>query len=537
MSTRPRSHRAVRPPSTRAINPSRVSRAAVAVASAIALLAGALAFAAPGFSADSSTSTASTATRTGEQSLWPLTAKPGTLVDPDRTAVELGVRFSASVDGSVTGLRFYKSRANTGTHTGSLWSADGKKLAGLTFTNETSSGWQTARFAKPVAMKAGTTYVVSYHTTVGAYSVDERYFDKPHTSGVLTAPGTTNGVYKYGASGFPAKTFRGSNYWVDPLFVPSSSTTSATTSAAPTTTSAAPTTTTSAAPTTTTSPAPTTTSAAPTTTSAAPTTTTSSTPTPTPVTGWPTTSTTGVQPGVTLQDVGGSVTLSTPGMVFENKIVHGTISVKADNVTIRNVKVVGPVTGFAAIEVRWWEGISGAVIEHVELAGPGDTDVAAIGNGGYTARNVNIHGYGDGFRAEKDVVIQDSIIWDLTGPSWAHFDAIQTTGAENIKIVHNRIENQNDQTACIQLGNEFGPIKNVVIDRNLMAGGGYSFYGGWGGDMAKNPVSNISVTNNVWSKKFFPNGGSYGPVAYFNPDGPGMVWSNNTWTDGTPVKP
>lgn len=524
MSNRPRSHRAVRPRASRPMTTTRAARASVAVGTAIALLAGVLAFAAPGFGADGSSTAGVATTQTSEQSLWPLSAKPGTLTDPDRKAVELGVRFSASVEGTVTGIRFYKSAKNSGTHTGSLWSADGKKLAGLTFTNETSSGWQTARFAKPVAVKAGTTYVVSYHTKVGAYSVDEGYFDKPRTSGVLTAPGRANGVYKYGQPGFPTKTFRGSNYWVDPLFVPSSSPTSSTTSAAPTTTSAAPTTTTSAAPATT--------SAAPTTTSAAPT-----TPTPAPVAGWPTTSNTGVQPGVTLQDVGGSVSLSTPGMVFENKIVHGTISVKADNVTIRNVKVVGSVTGFAAIEVRWWEGISGAVIEHVELAGPGNTDVAAIGNGGYTARNVNIHGYGDGFRAEKDVVIQDSIIWDLTGPSWAHFDAIQTTGAENIKIIHNRIENQNDQTACIQLGNEFGPIKNVVIDRNLMAGGGYSFYGGWGGDMAKNPVSNISVTNNVWSKKYFPNGGSYGPVAYFNPNGPGMVWSNNTWTDGTPVKP
>ncbi len=40
----------------------------------------------------------------------------------------------------MTGVRFYKSAANTGTHIGSLWSASGQLLAQATFTNETASG-------------------------------------------------------------------------------------------------------------------------------------------------------------------------------------------------------------------------------------------------------------------------------------------------------------------------------------------------------------------------------------------------------------
>jgi hypothetical protein len=553
MSTQPRSHRAARTRPARHLTQSRVPRAsaAVAVASAITLLAGALAFAGPGFRADNASrlraADAAVTAAASEQSLWPSTAKPGTLADPDRTSVELGVRFSASQDGSVTGVRFYKSRQNTGTHTGSLWSSTGQKLAGVTFTGETGSGWQTARFAKPVPVKAGSTYVVSYHTNVGAYSVDEYYFDKARTSGALTAPGSANGVYKYGSSGFPTKTWKASNYWVDLLFAPSTSSTGVaaptTTSAAPTTTSAAPTTT-SAAPTTT-SAAPTTTSAAPTTTSAAPTT-TSAAPTtsaPAPSGGWPDASTTGVVPGTSLTTVNGGVTLDKAGTVYENKlVVNGSIEVTASNVTIRNVKIVGKPGGTNWIVVPWWQGVSGVRIEHVEIDGQKTSDQAAIGNGGYTCLYCNIHDTGDGFRAEKDVLIQDSFVHDLAGPdnsslSWAHNDGVQTTGASNISIVHNRIENPNGETSTIMLGNEFGPIKNVKIDRNLLAGGGYSLYGGWGGDMATYPVSDISVTNNVWSRKFFPKGGYYGPVAYFNPDGPGMVWTNNTWTDGTAVNP
>ena len=52
----------------------------------------------------------------------------------DRTPVELGVKFRADYDGSVTGVRFYKAAGNTGTHIGSLWTAGGQRLAQATFT-------------------------------------------------------------------------------------------------------------------------------------------------------------------------------------------------------------------------------------------------------------------------------------------------------------------------------------------------------------------------------------------------------------------
>ncbi len=78
--------------------------------------------------------------------------------------VELGVKFTADTDGHVSGVRFYKSAANTGPHTGSLWGSDGTLLATATFTGETASGWQTVTFSPAVAVTAGTTYVASYHT-------------------------------------------------------------------------------------------------------------------------------------------------------------------------------------------------------------------------------------------------------------------------------------------------------------------------------------------------------------------------------------
>jgi hypothetical protein len=157
--------------------------------------------------------------------LWNATATPAILTDPDTAAVQLGVKFQANVDGAITGLRFYKGPQNTGTHVGKLWTASGTELATATFTNETASGWQQVSFATPVPITANTTYVASYHAPNGRYSVDENYFTQARTNGPLTALADGmdggNGVYRYGASGFPTDTFNKSNYWVDVVFQPS----------------------------------------------------------------------------------------------------------------------------------------------------------------------------------------------------------------------------------------------------------------------------------------------------------------------------
>jgi methionine-rich copper-binding protein CopC len=157
------------------------------------------------------------------------TRTPGTPSDPDNAPVELGVKFRADQDGFVTGIRFYKGTGNTGTHTGSLWSTSGNRLATVTFTGETNSGWQQANFATPVAVTANTTYVASYYAPAGHYAADDGFFASGSTvNSPLTAlqDGTDggNGVYRYGSGGgFPNSTYQASNYWVDVIFNPSGS--------------------------------------------------------------------------------------------------------------------------------------------------------------------------------------------------------------------------------------------------------------------------------------------------------------------------
>ena len=157
--------------------------------------------------------------------IWADSATPALASSADTNAVELGVKFRADVSGTITGIRFYKGPANTGTHTGSLWTRTGTLLARATFTNETATGWQTVTFSAPVAVTAGTTYVASYHTTSGGYSEDVNYFK---TAGVDRGPlhalkqgiDGNNGVYAYsGSPTFPTSgSSKARNYWVDVVF-------------------------------------------------------------------------------------------------------------------------------------------------------------------------------------------------------------------------------------------------------------------------------------------------------------------------------
>ncbi|HWB96798.1 MAG TPA: DUF4082 domain-containing protein [Bryobacteraceae bacterium] len=156
-------------------------------------------------------------------SIWSSSDAPAIVDASDPNGVELGVRFRSDVAGVITGVRFYKAAANTGTHIGNLWTNTGIKLGTATFASETASGWQQANFTAPIAISANTTYVVSYYAPAGHYSATSSGLANAvdHAPLHALASGADgNGVFHYGsASAFPSDTWNASNYWVDVVFV------------------------------------------------------------------------------------------------------------------------------------------------------------------------------------------------------------------------------------------------------------------------------------------------------------------------------
>jgi Domain of unknown function (DUF4082)/Domain of unknown function (DUF4091)/Abnormal spindle-like microcephaly-assoc'd, ASPM-SPD-2-Hydin/Immunoglobulin I-set domain len=159
-----------------------------------------------------------------QQTIWPSTTVPAAIDNGASGALELGVSFKSDVSGTITGIRFYKSSANTGTHVGRLWGPNGALLASVTFAGETASGWQQANFSAPVAITANAVYTASYGLTIGHFSANWNYFTSSgYNNAPLHALQTPNGVY--GALGTrPTYTHQAANYWVDVVFKGTSST-------------------------------------------------------------------------------------------------------------------------------------------------------------------------------------------------------------------------------------------------------------------------------------------------------------------------
>ncbi|NUP76484.1 MAG: hypothetical protein HOV96_02920 [Nonomuraea sp.] len=251
---------------------------------------------------------------------------------------------------------------------------------------------------------------------------------------------------------------------------------------------------------------------------------------------WPGPDDTGVPKGLALRK-SGSIRVTKNGTVIEGVEVTGYITVEADDVTIRNTRVRGT--------KGWWgilqrEGRTGLTVEDTEVFGNGRqrTQFGILNQGKMiTVRRVDIHTISNGILTQQGLV-EDSYVHDPKYYSGDHTDMIMSTGppapGTELIIRHNTVINTLDQTGAIALFQDFGVVKDVTVERNLLAGGGWSLYAGAG---VKGTSSNIKVIDNVFSRKVWPKGGSAGPVSYWDKDGPGNRWHGNTWETGETVTP
>jgi len=178
---------------------------------------------------DSPSSKVASATTTGTaptaDSIWPNSYVPS--VVSSSGAYELGVKFTASVAGYVTGVRFYKESGMSGQNVGHLWSSTGTLLATATFTNESSYGWQQVNFKSPVMITAKSVYIASFSTSGSYFGITTSYFTRGGvTNGPLYAEPNSvaggDGVYNRPGY-FPNGNGNGMNFWADVAFTPSSS--------------------------------------------------------------------------------------------------------------------------------------------------------------------------------------------------------------------------------------------------------------------------------------------------------------------------
>jgi hypothetical protein len=272
--------------------------------------------------------------------------------------------------------------------------------------------------------------------------------------------------------------------------------------------------------------------------------------------GYPDATNTGVPAGTNLLTVPGQVS-SGPGWHYDSRgwvevtgngasltglYIPMNLDITASNVTINNVQVVTSGASSFGISLRHTANVT---IENSTISGVNAT-TGRVGNAiddiygdstAMTIKNNNIANWRTAVQVSSGLVTGNYI----HAPGYMagdHVNGIYDTGStQALTISGNTIFNSMNQTDDITLEASASgqTIANKTITGNLLAGGGYSIYGG---DSLGNATSNITVRNNRFSTLYYPSSGAFGPVAYYNATDPGNAWTANTSdTTGNTITP
>jgi hypothetical protein len=263
--------------------------------------------------------------------------------------------------------------------------------------------------------------------------------------------------------------------------------------------------------------------------------------------GFPDGSNTGVPGEMTLQSVpgqvssgpgwhfdaqGGYVVVTGSGTVLSGLYIPCNLVIDASDVTVRDVWVM--TGGYFGISLRHTAGVT---IEDSTISGQN------LASGRVNSAIDDVYGDSTGTVIKKDNIsrfrtgvqvstglIADNYIHDPGYIPGDHTNGIYVAGTtEPLTIYGNTISNDLGQTDDINLdaSSSGRDVANKIVVDNMLVGGGYSIYGG---GARNNRTSNIVIENNEFGQLYYPQGGKYGPVAFFNPTGTGNVWSGNIWS-------
>jgi hypothetical protein len=241
----------------------------------------------------------------------------------------------------------------------------------------------------------------------------------------------------------------------------------------------------------------------------------------------------------------------TAGAVIKGLNVSGSITVRANNVTIQNTKITASGTGGAAVSAGR---VSGLTIKNSEISG------GNVFDGRATLSGVYMHNCDE--CAQYATSIKDSYLIANQSNAGSHYEPVYGD-TDTLDVEHSVLLNPHSQTAAVFMDTTGGGAcsNHLTINDSLLAGGGYTLYPCGNASSAGSSV--ITITNNRFARcttspvvhnnagggnfcsgvgspngdvvtkpdstGYFPNGGGYGlDASVFCGQ---TTWSNNVWDD------
>ncbi|MEM9379147.1 MAG: LamG-like jellyroll fold domain-containing protein [Planctomycetota bacterium] len=220
-----------------------------------------------------------------------------------------------------------------------------------------------------------------------------------------------------------------------------------------------------------------------------------------------------------------SMTITQDGAVVENFDLSGTITIRANNVTIRNFRIDA---GYSPYGINAGFEYSGIVIEDGEIK---NVNSSCILGRGFTARRLNLHeSRGDGIKSRGDVVVEGCWIHHLGSSPTSHADGNQTRGGDRLVFRGNYFdmpipESPNGvagyrSNAALIIQDSLATIDDFLIEGNWMNGGNYTVF-----VTPNSPtgITRLRIVNNRFGRDY-----RYGLILT---GGIPTVISGNVWDD------
>ena len=228
----------------------------------------------------------------------------------------------------------------------------------------------------------------------------------------------------------------------------------------------------------------------------------------------------------------GPATITVNGTTISGYTISSALTINANNVTISNNYF--PISGSDNFLCIVNNG-TGTIISHNEFNGTTSPGVAGAGDcivgSTMTVEYNNIYGYAKSlYVAGGGVIAIGNYFW-LTGAgagtehqeqTYINGDDTMTIGTFTGNTMVDKTSNANPIAGPIFLASQNGTTSNIVVENNLLVGGGYPLF--WDSSTA-HPRDNCTITGNTLGV------GQYGGYSFQDVEsssfGTGNVWSGN----------
>jgi hypothetical protein len=232
----------------------------------------------------------------------------------------------------------------------------------------------------------------------------------------------------------------------------------------------------------------------------------------------PSADSTGVPAGVALEPFAAG-DINQAGVTVSGLAIDGCVTVNASNVTIRNTRITcdGPVAVLIA------EGVTGVVLEDIEIDGAGNPEGIGVAPANYTVRRADISNLGEGLRLGSNTLVEDSFVHDLVPGGGG---GVQSTGGTGIVVLGNTIDYRNAQNPAVHIGATQADIGDALIEGNWLNGGVVTVAAGAAQGFT---AEGVQVVDNT-----FGRGHAQGPLDIADD----VVWDGNVYIDdGSEITP